>query len=153
MDNDFAKLAYESSLRALDKQEQLLTELRARTGLLLAASSLAASFLGGPALERASAPLLLFALLAFGVSTAASVYVLLPRRSLVFSLSGPAQYEGLFELREEMAEVYRRLAFDLHRFWVDNDVMIARLTTRYQWAAVALGVEIVLLLGSVGDTL
>jgi len=41
---ELERLAYESSLRALDKQEQLLAELRARTGLLLAASSLAASF-------------------------------------------------------------------------------------------------------------
>jgi hypothetical protein len=50
--DDLARLAYESALRALDKQEQLLAELRARTGLLLAASSLAASFLGRPALEN-----------------------------------------------------------------------------------------------------
>jgi hypothetical protein len=46
-----AELAYDASLRRLDKQEQLLEELRARTGLLLAAASLAASFLGRPLLS------------------------------------------------------------------------------------------------------
>jgi hypothetical protein len=49
--SDLSRLAYEASLRSLDKQEELLGELRSRTGLLLAASSLAASFLGRPALE------------------------------------------------------------------------------------------------------
>jgi hypothetical protein len=42
MAGTLAELAYEASLRRLDKQEQLLEELRARTGLLLAAASLAA---------------------------------------------------------------------------------------------------------------
>jgi hypothetical protein len=46
MHDDLARLAYEASLRSLDKQEELLGELRSRTGLLLAASSVAASFLG-----------------------------------------------------------------------------------------------------------
>jgi hypothetical protein len=41
-----AELAFEQSQRRLDKQERVLEELRARTAILLAASSLAASFLG-----------------------------------------------------------------------------------------------------------
>lgn len=44
-------IAFASAERALDKQEKLLEELRARTGVLLAAASLAASFLGARALE------------------------------------------------------------------------------------------------------
>jgi hypothetical protein len=43
---DFEKLAYEEAVRGLDKQETLLEALRARTGVLLAASSIATSFLG-----------------------------------------------------------------------------------------------------------
>jgi hypothetical protein len=46
MAGEFEKLAYEAALRGLDKQEGLIEELRTRTGVLLAASSLAASFLG-----------------------------------------------------------------------------------------------------------
>ncbi|MBS1886948.1 MAG: hypothetical protein JSU06_07135 [Actinobacteria bacterium] len=49
-DRGLEKLAYESALRALDKQERLVGELRARAGVVLAASSLAVSFLGGRAL-------------------------------------------------------------------------------------------------------
>jgi hypothetical protein len=43
---DLERLAYDAALRALDKQERLVEELRARTRVLLAASSLVVSFLG-----------------------------------------------------------------------------------------------------------
>jgi hypothetical protein len=49
--SDLERIAYESAVRALDKQETVLEELRARTGVLLAASSLAASLLGGRAFD------------------------------------------------------------------------------------------------------
>jgi hypothetical protein len=54
MAGEFEKLAYEAALRGLDKQEGLLEELRTRTGVLLAASSLAASFLGQQAFQNPS---------------------------------------------------------------------------------------------------
>lgn len=90
---DLAELAYEASLRRLDKQEQLLEELRARTGLLLAAASLAASFLGRPALDADPVLLAGLALLAFAVSMGASLYVLLPKKNLVFAVIGSRLYE------------------------------------------------------------
>src|SRR5712691_2113715 len=45
------RLAYEISLRALERQETLLEEFLSRTGTLLAASSVSASFLGARALD------------------------------------------------------------------------------------------------------
>jgi len=66
----FEQLAHEAALRRLDKQEGVLDELRARTGILLAASSLAASFLGRQAFERpASTVIAVLALLAFVVQS------------------------------------------------------------------------------------
>ena len=41
------EIAYDAALRALDKQEALVAELRARSGVLLGASSIAASLLAG----------------------------------------------------------------------------------------------------------
>lgn len=113
VDNDFARLSYEASLRSLDKQEGLLDELRARAGLLIAASSLAASFLGQPALAHAGTALVVLALLAFALSVGSSLYVLMPKRGLVFSLAGSVLYEGLFDFRDDMAEVYRRVTYEL----------------------------------------
>ena len=153
MDDGLGRLAYDAALRSLDKQEELLNELRARTGLLLAASSLAASFLGRPALDRANGYVVVLALVVFGISVVASVTVLLPKKDLVFSLSGPALFEGLYDLRDNMEEVFLRLAYDLHRFWTRNDGKIQRLLWWYRIAAGALVVEIVLLLASVSDTL
>ena len=47
-----AQLSYELSLRSLSQQEAALNELRARTGTLVAAASIVASFLGGTAISK-----------------------------------------------------------------------------------------------------
>jgi hypothetical protein len=146
---DLARIAYEASLRSLDKQDELLTELRSRTGLVLAASSLAASFLGEPALDEGSRAVAVAALAAFAVSVLASLYVLFPRRDLVVSLAGPTVYELLFEFADDPAEVHRRLAYDLDRFWEANDRTVQRLVRAFALAIITLGVEVLLLLGSV----
>ena len=142
-------LAYEASLRSLDKQEKVLDELWARTGLLLAASSLAASFLGRPAIER-STPVLVIA--AFAISLA-SLYILLPKRELLFSLVGAKVYEQMYEFRADMAEVHRRRAYDLDRFWEANDRKLQKLFLSFRIAVSALAVEIAFLLAAATDTL
>jgi len=154
MDGDLERLAYESALDALEKQERVLDELRARTGVLLAASSVATSFLGGRAIAAGGSIVVGFALLAFASLVAASVIVLVPRRdAFTFSLSGPDVYEGLFAFRGDPNEIHRRLAYDLHRFWGANDMRIQPLFGAFQVACLALVVEIALLLASVSGTL
>jgi predicted acyltransferase len=151
---DFEKLAYEAALRSLDKQEGLLEELRSRTGVLLAASSLAASFLGQQAFQHPHpTELVVVSLLAFVASIGASVFILLPKKNLIFSERGAGLYEGLYSIRDEMAEVYRRLAYQLDRFWDDNDKTIVKLTRSYKVAATALVIEILSLAALLGDTL
>lgn len=141
-------------MRSLDKQESLLDELRARTGLLLAAASLAISFAGRPAFEGADTLVVVLGLLAFAVTIAASVYVLLPKTDkFVFSLEGSAVFEELYEFRAEMSEVYRRLTYDLDRFWEDNDAVITGLFRAFKIAAAGLAAEIILLLVSISGTL
>jgi hypothetical protein len=151
---DFEKLAYEAALRSLDKQEGLLEELRSRTGVLLAASSLAASFLGQQAFQHPHpGGLVATALVAFVVSIGACVFILLPKKDLIFSERGAGLYEGLYAVREEMAEVYRRLAYDLDRFWDCNNETIVKLTRSYKVAATALVTEILSLAALLGDTI
>jgi hypothetical protein len=152
--SSLAQLSFEASLRSLDKQERLLDELRARTGLLLAASSLAISFVGRPVFQEADTVVLVLGLLAFAISIAASVYVLVPKPAkFVFSLEGSAVYEQLFEFEDDLDEVYRRLTYDLDRFWEENDDVMARLLRWFQVAAAALAAEIILLLLSLSGTL
>ena len=76
-------LAYALSLRALEQQERVLEELRARTGVLLAATALVASFLGGRALSSAASPW--FTLPGVAAATASillAVYLLAPKSKL-----------------------------------------------------------------------
>jgi hypothetical protein len=154
VDNSLEQLAFDASMRSLDKQERLLEELRARTGLLLAASSLAVSFVGRPVFQDADTVVLVLGLVAFAISIAASVYVLLPKPAkFVFSLEGSAVYEELYEFQEDMPEVYRRLTYDLDRFWEENDEVLTRLLRWFQVAAAALAAEVILLLLSLSGTL
>ena len=154
MGNTLAEIAYEASLRSLDKQEDLLDEVRARTGLLLAASSLAVSFLGRPALDRAEPTIIGVALVAFAVSTGASIYILLPKtKRFIFSLQGSAVYEKLFEFEDDLPELHRRLACDLDRFWDANDKTMAKLFRAFRFAVIGLALEVLLLLASVSGTL
>ena len=55
-DGPLEELAYALALRALEQQERVLEELRERTGVLLAATALVASFLGGRALASDATP-------------------------------------------------------------------------------------------------
>ncbi|MGE5282719.1 MAG: hypothetical protein ACM3N0_10445 [Chloroflexota bacterium] len=154
MAGEFEKLSYEAALRGLDKQEALLEELRTRTGVLLAASSLAASFLGQQAFQSPSPRgLAIAALAAFVVSIAACLLILLPKKNLIFAERGAGLYEGLYAVRDDMSEVYRRLAYDLDRFWDSNDGTIRWLTRAYTVAAGALVTEILALAALLGDNI
>jgi hypothetical protein len=83
------ELAHDLSRHALTHQEALLDELRARTGTLLAASSLVASFLGARALDRDGISwVAILALTSFAASVFACVYVLLPKPKLIFAVRG-----------------------------------------------------------------
>jgi len=151
----YERLAYEAALRALDKQERLIDELRSRTGLLMAAASLAASFLGREAFAGdPKRGLAVLALVAFLVAVGASVYVLLPKTDkFVFAMVGSGLYEGLYGIRDDLGEVYRRLAYDLDRFWDANDEELQKLFLAFRLAAVGLSAEIVILIAMVSDTL
>jgi hypothetical protein len=151
--NDLATIAFAAATRALDKQERVLEELRSRTGVLLAASSLAAAFLGRPALDDSREVLAAIAIASFAVSIAASVYVLLPKSTFYFALSGQYVFENLYEYRDDTAEIYRRLVYDMQRFWESNDIVMGRLLLAFRVAAAALAVEVLSLLGAISGTI
>ena len=90
MPDSVAEAAYDLALRAIEQQERRLNELRSRTGTLIAAASVAASFLGGQAAkaEKLDAPGGL-AVVGYLVCVASALYVLLPHR-LVLEFRGSA---------------------------------------------------------------
>jgi hypothetical protein len=100
---ELARLAADVALRALASQAGVLDELRARAGTVLTASSIVASFMGSEAIRRGGFhAIALLALIAFGVSIVASIWVLLPKPGLYFSLRGPGVYEDVYEFADDM---------------------------------------------------
>ena len=88
------QFAYDLSLRSLAQQEALLTEVRARTGLLLAATAIAISLLGGRALDDGGRTAVDLAGVALGTASFfLSVYVLAPKGRFSFSPHGWEAYE------------------------------------------------------------
>jgi hypothetical protein len=85
------KLAYDESVRGLDMQSAALDELRNRTGLLIAAATVASAFLGAAALAHQPATywLNICGLLAFFGTILLCLAVLWPSQQL--DLSGNAQ--------------------------------------------------------------
>jgi hypothetical protein len=140
-----AELSYSAAVRALDLQERSVEQLRARTGTLLAASSLTASFLGAQTIQHTNGlgALGVLALVSLASSIGLCVYVLLPKNGFVFSLSAPKMYESLFDYRDDDEEVRRRLIYWLEDFWKDNQDKIDSLGRYYLGAAVALMLQLV----------
>ena len=67
--------------------------------------------------------------------------------------SAPDCTRGFTNLGTTLGEVYRRLAYDLDRFWDDNDVELQKLFRAFRLAALGLSAEIVILIAMVSDSL
>ena len=146
MPGELELLAYETALRTLDRQDHLLQELRARTGVLLAASSLAVSLMGQISFDHSQFPGLLMATVAvFVVAVTAGIYVLVPRRDLSFSPSASAIYERLYGVRNSIPEVHRQLVYELDDYRSRNHKAIRNLTRGCQVSGIALALEIAVL--------
>jgi hypothetical protein len=140
------EITYDLALRALADQESALRDLRTRTGTLLTAASLIASFLGAQAIARAE----LDALVVLGVAAFAScvvlcLYVLLPKEGLIFAIDGPQAYQALYAIRDDEEEVHRWLTYWVQGFRSKNHATVKRLTERFQLASLALLLEIAFL--------
>jgi hypothetical protein len=124
--SSLSQLAYATAVRALDRQERSLEELRARTGTLLAAASIVASFLGAQTIDGTNSlgTIEALALVALGVSIGACTYVLLPKQEFVFTLNGIRLYETLYAYRDDEGELHRRLAYWLEGYWRENQAKV-----------------------------
>ena len=131
-------LSYEQAVRALDLQERALEQLRTRAGIVLAASSVTASFLGAQTIQHSSGLGVLggLALVSLAASICASVYVLLPKSDFVFSLNAPRVYETFYG--ESADEAQRQLIYWLERYWVQNQEKADVLGQYFFAAALAL---------------
>jgi hypothetical protein len=143
--SDVHELGFDLSLRSLTQQEAALNELRGRTGTLLAASSLVASFLGGRAVAAAGHGWLTVAgFAAFGASLVASGYVLWPKPGLIFALRGSVLDSTESDDAGGLPETHRRLAAWIEQFIDANATIIDQLFWGYRIATVAVFAEVAL---------
>jgi hypothetical protein len=137
--------SYDLSLRSLTQQESVLNELRARTGTLLAASSVVASFLGA---QAAASPgtswLTVLGLIAFAVTVFGGLYVLMPRGGLIFALRGSVLLQEEFGEPGGLPELHRRLTYWIEGFRDANQRIIDRLFLAFSAAALGVLAEVIL---------
>jgi hypothetical protein len=128
------RLAFDLSLRTLERQERVVEELRARTGTLLAASALVASLLG----IRAAGVLLAAGVVSAVATICVCVSILLPNRRLEFPGSGTASFEHFTRLAADVREAHRALAYWHASAWDANQRIVSRLTARFELACACL---------------
>ena len=150
-----AELSYAAAIRALDLQERSLEQIRSRTGTLLAATSLTASFLGAQSIAstKGLSTLGAMALVALATSILTCIYILLPKRGFIFSVSGVRMFESLFEFKDDADEARRHLVYWLESYYKDNETRIDRLGRCYATAALALALQVVLWCTALATTL
>jgi hypothetical protein len=116
------RLAYEEARRALDDQEALVNELRARTGVLIASAAVSTSLVGGPALARSHGVASWVAIGLFALVGLSLLGLVWPRRVWSFTIDVADFIAVYLEPDDdeplELAAIYRDLALhmsDRHR--------------------------------------
>lgn len=138
------EFTYELSLRSLTQQEALLNEVRARTGILLAATAIAIALLGGRALDDGARTVLDLTGVGLGiVSFFLSVYVLAPKGRFSFSPHGWEAYEYFVAQGSDVGEAQRILAYWNREIWDDNQRVIDQMLRSFRWACFALVAAVV----------
>jgi hypothetical protein len=135
--------------RTISQQQTVLDNLRTRSGVLLAAASIATSFLGGVALQGGSLTVIGWTAVGlFVLSTVSVVYILLPRAGWTFSLDADDLIERYVNSERVWAlpDVQLDLAGWWERYIADNQRKIDALMYAYQGAALFLMVAILLFL-------
>jgi hypothetical protein len=146
-DPDAYRLAYEEARRALDEQERVVGELRARAGQLIAAAAITTSFFGGQVLRHHVHTFDWIAIACFVALSLSVLAVLWPRRDWEFVLS-PSQFiETYLEPGEEepleLPLVHRDLALHMGRSADLNRQQLRRVTSAFRVGAVLLVAEVI----------
>jgi hypothetical protein len=152
---DVEALAYEESKRALDQQADVLDALRARTGILLTAISITATFLGARALDLVGFQEWTWAAIAgFAAAGAFSLAVLWPRGEWHFSSNAKVIVENYAEGDNpaSLAEAHRELALFNRQRWVENSARLRTLFWFFRLSALSLVLQVAFWLLAFGSS-
>jgi hypothetical protein len=144
MAQSIEQFSYELTSHALAEQERAATALRTRAGTILAAASIAGSFLttkvsGGSLDGWAVAALVMFAL-----CLASSVWVLLPHQ-FVFAVRGQALLAQTDHLGvRDVTEAYRAVSIWIEPYLDRNREQLSRMAGWFAVSCFLLAAEVVL---------
>jgi hypothetical protein len=140
------RLAYEEARRALDDQEALVNELRARTGVLIAAAAVSTSLVGGPALARGHSIASWVAIGLFALVGVSLLVALWPRRIWSFSIDAAELVAIYLEPEDDepldVAHIYRDLALHMSEGHKRNAARIPFLMAVLRIAVILLVVDV-----------
>jgi hypothetical protein len=146
------RLAYEESVRALTLQSSVLDDLRSRTGILLTAISLTATFVGSRALDDGFTTWTEIAFVLFLLSAGFCLGVLWPAGNWGFTLNASAvlgKYvhgsdpKGLDQMLEEIAVLNQEN-------WEENAERLRWLFWCFRLAVLALALQVPCWLMAIG---
>jgi hypothetical protein len=138
-------LAYEEAVRALSEQQAVLDNFRTRAGILLSATAIATSFLGGQALRDESIDIWgWIAIGCFAAVACASIVVLWPRKDWEFAASPRRLLATYVETDDPLPleKIHRDLALHMENSYLSNDRRLERLILLFRLAALLLAVEV-----------
>jgi hypothetical protein len=117
------QLAFEESLRALDMQSEELNDLRGRTGILLTAASLTATFVGSRALDNGFDVWTAAAIGLFIATGGFCLGVLSPSGGWNFVFNATTILDGWIEASPEASldEMHAEFARTNQQNWKSND--------------------------------
>jgi hypothetical protein len=138
------QLSFELTANALAEQERALSGLRARAGTVLAAASIAGSFLGAKTGHGSLGGLGVLAMISFALCVGSVIWVLLPH-ALVFAFRGEAllaesDHRGV----QDVMEAYRSAGIWIEPHLQANRDKIAWLSNWLAVSCVLLAVEVIL---------
>lgn len=143
MRNSIVQLAYELTSRALDEQERALSSLRNCAGAILAAASIAGSFLASATGSGALSAWGVAAMTAFALCSASAIWILVPR-SFVFAFRGSVVLREQGSNSASTVEAYRAAQAWIEPYVESNRATIRRLEECMTASCVLLAAEVLL---------
>lgn len=146
MSERIEEVILEEARRAIANQVDSLTELRSRTGLLLAAATLTGSFLGSLASDHPKdfGPAGIAAVAFYAMAVLFCLLVLSVRFSAWTTVTSPKILASDWLDVDRKASMLRFLAEKLEDHYESNKEQMDKLFMRFQLAAFAVGLEVIL---------
>jgi hypothetical protein len=140
------KIVYEEAVRGWSLQSSVLDEIRSRTGVLLAAATIASTLLGGTdALRHDSFTFLgVVAVVMFCCVVGLCVYVLWPSHDWTFTHDSRKLIEAYVGDGKSIDYMRENLAFAADDYRTTNDKKLACQFNAFRWASLLLGISVVL---------